>query len=104
MWEQGVRLFGLIVAATPPSVIGWALICTIVGDMVGVGLAQRGSIVFALTVQLFAIVVSRRQPPAGRLWSTVRGAFISAYVAVAVTGAVAVVTGLMARWRTGRYG
>ncbi len=97
MWEQGVRLFGLIVAATPPTVIGWALICTVVGDMVGVGPAQRGAIVFALTVQLFAIAVSRRQPPEGRLRAAVRGAFVIAYAAVAVTGAVAVVTGLMGK-------
>ncbi len=77
MREQGVRLFGLIVAATPPTVIGWALICTVVGDMVGVGLAQRGAIMFALTVQLLAIAVSRRQPPEGRLRAAVRGAFLS---------------------------
>ncbi|WP_280496112.1 hypothetical protein [Nocardia asiatica] len=97
MWEQGVRLFGLIIAATPPTVIGWALICTVVGDFVGVGLAQRGAIVFALMVQLFAIVVSRRQPPEGRLRAAVRGAFIIAYAAVAVTAAVAVVRGLMGK-------
>ncbi|MGY5306009.1 hypothetical protein [Nocardia gipuzkoensis] len=67
------------------------------GDMVGVGLAQRGAIVFALTVQLLAIAVSRRQPPEGRLRAAVRSAFAIAYAAVAITGAVAVVRGLMGK-------
>ncbi|WP_159920703.1 MULTISPECIES: hypothetical protein [Nocardia] len=97
MWEQGVRLFGLIVAATPPTVIGWALICTVVGEMVGVGPAQRVAIVFALIVQLFAIAVSRRRPPEGRLRAVVRGAFVSAYAVVTVAAAVAVVKGLMGK-------
>ncbi|MGV9544603.1 hypothetical protein [Nocardia beijingensis] len=65
------------------------------GEWVGVGAAQRGAITFALAVQVFGIAVSRRQPPEGRIRAVVRGVFISAYAAVAVTGAAAVMRGLM---------
>ncbi|WP_039800283.1 hypothetical protein [Nocardia araoensis] len=94
-WELGVRLFGLVVTAITPTVIGWALTSTFVGELVGVGAAQRGAIVFALAVQVFGIAVSRRQPPEGRMRAVVRGVFVSAYAAVAVTGAAAVMRGLM---------
>lgn len=61
-WELGARLFGLISTAVTPTVIGWALTSTFVGEWVGVGAAQRGAITFALAVQVFGIAVSRRQP------------------------------------------
>ncbi|MGV9724810.1 hypothetical protein [Nocardia beijingensis] len=73
------------------------------GKWVGVGAAQRGAIIFALAVQVFGIAASRRQLPEGRMLAVVRGVFISAYAAVAVTGAASVMRGLMGQvenWET----
>ncbi|WP_433726063.1 hypothetical protein ACQP0C_32100 [Nocardia sp. CA-129566] len=89
-WERRVRLFGLVVVATPPTLIGSGLLFTFVGDWARVGLIQRVAIGFALAVLLLAIAISRREPPEGRLLVAVRSAFFTTYAAVAVAAVLAV--------------
>ncbi|MEV4129474.1 hypothetical protein [Nocardia sp. NPDC049707] len=88
-WERRVRLFGLVILAIVPTLIGCGLMFTFVGAVAGVGPVQRVAIGLALAVQPLAIAISRREPPQGRLLVTVRSAFFTAYAAVAVAAILA---------------
>lgn len=64
-WERGLRLFELVLGATPATLIGCGLMFTFVGEWAGVGPIQRVAIGLALAVQPMAIAISRREPPQG---------------------------------------
>lgn len=89
-WARQSRLFGIVIAATSLTLIGYGLIFTFVGEWVGVGLVQRIAIGLALTVVPLAISISLREPPEGRLLVAMRSAFFTAYAAVAVGAAIMV--------------
>ncbi|MEV6556865.1 hypothetical protein AB0M22_14175 [Nocardia sp. NPDC051756] len=87
-WEPRVRLFGLVVLAVVPVLIGCGLLFTFVGEYAGVVVAQRIAVGVALAVVLSAIVVCRRRPPDGCLLTAVRIAFFGTYALVAVAAAL----------------
>ncbi|PXX65621.1 hypothetical protein DFR70_104686 [Nocardia tenerifensis] len=87
-WEPRVRLFGLVVLAVVPCLVGCGLLFTFVGEYAGVGVVQRLAIGAALVVALSAIAVCRRRPPEGHVRTAVRGAFFASYAAVAVAAAL----------------
>ncbi|MFF3221503.1 hypothetical protein ACFYV7_01800 [Nocardia suismassiliense] len=89
-WEPRVRLFGLLVLAVVPIVIGCGLLFTFVGEYAGVGVVQRIAIGVALAVALSAIAVCRRRPPRGHLFTAARTAFFTTYAAIAVTAVLTV--------------
>ncbi|WP_338770072.1 hypothetical protein V7968_06935 [Nocardia vulneris] len=83
-WERRVRLFGLVVVALVPTVIGCGLLFTFVGEYAGVGAVQRVAIGLTLAVAVLAVIVCRRQPPVGGMLVAVRSAFFGTYAAVAI--------------------
>jgi hypothetical protein len=89
-WEQRVRLFGLIVTAAPPTVVGCLFLFTFLGEVAGVGVLQRIAIWSTFAVEVLAIVISRREPPRGWLLGAVRAMFFTTCAAVAVTAALKV--------------
>jgi hypothetical protein len=88
--ERRVRVFGLVVLAVAPTLIGCGLMFTFVGDWAGVGLVQRVAIGLALAVLLLGIAISLREPPQGRLLVAIRSAFFTTYAAVAVAAVLKV--------------
>ncbi|MFQ6328739.1 hypothetical protein ACLMAL_21745 [Nocardia sp. CWNU-33] len=82
-WEQVLRLFELVLGAIPPTLLGWGLLSPL-GDWMGVSPVQRVALWLALVVQPIAIVISRREPPQGRLLVALRSTFFATYAAVVV--------------------
>ncbi|CAM4245124.1 hypothetical protein NONI108955_16610 [Nocardia ninae] len=89
-WELRVRVFGLLVLAVVPILIGCGLLFTFVGEYAGVGVVQRIAIGVALTVALSAVAICHRRPPSGHLLTVIRTAFFTSYALIVVSAALTV--------------
>lgn len=86
--EQRVRIFGLALQAVIPTAIGCGLVVPDIAEWAGLAAAQRAALGYALLVQVAAIAVSWRTPPAGTSLVIVRALFFSAYTALAASAAL----------------